>query len=137
MLGGAPKNGPRTAITGRKMTSTTADRDELSRVTEIVRASYPAMRGIARLEADRQRLQADLAANWEVLAEAVQTVMRRYRVEQPYEKLKELTRGQQIGRAELASFVDTLEIPAEAKTALKTLEPCTYIGNAPDQARAL
>jgi adenylosuccinate lyase len=96
-----------------------------------------AMRGIARLEADRQRLQADLAANWEVLAEAVQTVMRRYRVEQPYEKLKELTRGQQIGRAELASFVDTLEIPAEAKTALKTLEPCTYIGNAPDQARAL
>jgi adenylosuccinate lyase len=96
-----------------------------------------AMRGIARLEADRQRLQADLAANWEVLAEAVQTVMRRYRVDQPYEKLKELTRGQQIGRAELASFVDTLEIPAEAKAALKTLEPCTYVGNAPDQARAL
>jgi adenylosuccinate lyase len=95
------------------------------------------MRGIARLEADGERLQADLSANWEVLAEAIQTVMRRYRVDQPYEKLKQLTRGQQISREELARFVDNLEIPEEAKSALKGLEPRTYIGNAPDQARAV
>jgi adenylosuccinate lyase len=63
--------------------------------------------------------------------------MRRYRVDQPYEKLKQLTRGQQISREELARFVDNLEIPEEAKSALKGLEPRTYIGNAPDQARAV
>jgi len=121
----------------RDLTDSTALRNLGVGLAHTSLALSSAMRGIGRLEADRARLQADLAGNWEVLAEAAQTVMRRYRVEQPYEKLKQLTRGQQISRDELARFVDNLEIPEEAKSALKRLEPCTYIGNAPEQARAV
>lgn len=93
------------------------------------------MRGINKLEANPQRLADDLDANWEVLAEPIQTVMRRYGVEKPYEKLKELTRGQRIGAEELSIFVDSLEIPDEAKEALKKLTPASYIGNAVEQAK--
>jgi adenylosuccinate lyase len=121
----------------RDLTDSTALRNLGVGLAHTSIALSSAMRGLARLEADRQWLQADLAGNWEVLAEAVQTVMRRYRVEQPYEKLKQLTRGQQISREELARFVDNLEIPEEAKSALKRLEPRTYVGNAPEQARAV
>jgi adenylosuccinate lyase len=121
----------------RDLTDSTALRNLGVGIAHTSIALSSALRGIARLEADGERLQADLAANWEVLAEAVQTVMRRYRVEQPYEKLKELTRGHQVSREELARFVDTLGIPAEAKAALKGLEPRTYIGNAQEQARTV
>ncbi|WP_241086670.1 adenylosuccinate lyase [Candidatus Vondammii sp. HM_W22] len=93
------------------------------------------MRGISKLEANPQRLAEDLDANWEVLAEPIQTVMRRYGVEKPYEKLKELTRGQRIGAEELAVFVDGLEIPEEAKAALRKLTPASYIGNAEELAK--
>lgn len=93
------------------------------------------MRGISKLEANPQRLADDLDANWEVLAEPIQTVMRRYGVEKPYEKLKELTRGQRIGAEELAIFVDGLDIPDEAKAALRKLTPANYIGNAEEQAK--
>jgi adenylosuccinate lyase len=121
----------------RDLTDSTALRNLGVGIAHTSIALSSTLRGIARLEADGERLQADLAANWEVLAEAVQTVMRRYRVEQPYEKLKELTRGHQVSREELARFVDTLGIPAEAKAALKGLEPRTYIGNAQEQARTV
>jgi adenylosuccinate lyase len=93
------------------------------------------VRGIGKLEANPASLEADLDANWEVLAEPIQTVMRRYGIEKPYEKLKELTRGQRIGRAELQAFVDGLEIPDEAKQQLRNLTPASYIGNAEEQAR--
>jgi adenylosuccinate lyase len=85
-------------------------------------------RGLGKLEADPARMHADLDANWEVLAEAVQTVMRRYGVESPYEKLKELTRGQRISAEKMGQFIDGLEIPAEARDRLRALTPASYIG---------
>jgi adenylosuccinate lyase len=95
------------------------------------------LRGIAKLEPNPQRLLEDLDANWEVLAEAVQTVMRRYGVEQPYEKLKELTRGKGISAASLQTFIATLDIPEAAKQELAALTPATYIGNAVALAKAI
>jgi len=100
-------------------------------------ALQSALRGISKLNADPQRLQADLDANWGVLAEPIQTVMRRYGVDKPYEKLKELTRGQRIGAAELNMFVDGLDIPLAAKEQLKALSPANYTGSAADQAKAI
>lgn len=94
-------------------------------------------RGIGKLEANGERMLDDLNANWEVLAEPIQTVMRRYGVEEPYEKLKALTRGQRIDQAGMQAFIDTLEIPDAAKAELKSLSPATYIGNAAEQARAI
>jgi adenylosuccinate lyase len=96
-----------------------------------------ALRGIGKLEADSANMAAELESNWEVLAEPIQTVMRRYGIEKPYEKLKELTRGQRIGQLELQAFVDGLALPAEAKQALRTLTPATYTGNAAQQAREI
>jgi len=95
------------------------------------------LRGVGKLEPDAECLAADLDANWEVLAEPVQTVMRRYGVEQPYEKLKALTRGHRITQADLAQFIDSLDIPDAAKTRLKTLSPGSYTGNASAQAKAI
>jgi adenylosuccinate lyase len=95
------------------------------------------MRGIGKLEANEQRLAADLEDNWEVLAEPIQTVMRRYGVEKPYEKLKELTRGQRLTAEEMRRFVDGLEIPDQAKATLKALSPASYIGNASEQAEKI
>ena len=94
-----------------------------------------ALKGISRLEADPARMVADLESCWEVLAEAIQTVMRRYGVETPYEKLKALTRGQVITNEKLHDFIQSLEIPAEEKRRLLSLTPATYIGNAAEQAR--
>jgi adenylosuccinate lyase len=95
------------------------------------------LKGLGKLEVDEGKLDADLDRSWEVLAEAIQTVMRRYGVEKPYEKLKELTRGRSIDRESLQSFVDGLEIPDETKSRLKALTPATYIGNAATQAREI
>jgi adenylosuccinate lyase len=92
-------------------------------------------RGIGKLEADEQRLAADLMQNWEVLAEPIQTVMRRYGIEKPYEKLKELTRGHRVDQAGIQAFVDSLDLPEDAKAALRQLTPASYIGNAVEQAK--
>jgi adenylosuccinate lyase len=100
-------------------------------------ALQSALKGISKLEADPQRLTADLDGNWEVLAEPIQTVMRRYGVDRPYERLKELTRGRRLRREEMESFVDTLEIPEAAKAQLKALSPVSYTGNAASQAKAI
>jgi adenylosuccinate lyase len=96
-----------------------------------------ALKGLGKLAVDEVRLDRDLDANWAVLAEPIQTVMRRYGIEEPYEKLKELTRGKSIDRDTLQAFVDKLEIPEAAKQRLKTLTPATYVGNAADQARKI
>ncbi|HFD79253.1 MAG TPA: adenylosuccinate lyase, partial [Gammaproteobacteria bacterium] len=93
------------------------------------------LRGIGKLEANPERLQQDLDATWEVLAEAVQTVMRRYGVEQPYEKLKELTRGKGIDAESLQAFIEGLEIPPAAREQLSRLTPASYTGNAAAQAK--
>ncbi len=96
------------------------------------------LKGIGKLEASPARLEQDLSGAWEVLAEPIQTVMRRYGIEQPYEKLKALTRGQDgITRETLAIFIDGLELPASVKDELKALTPTTYLGNAEAQALAI
>ena len=92
-------------------------------------------KGVGKLQLNQERLAADLDAAWEVLAEPIQTVMRRYGIEEPYEKLKALTRGNVIDQATIQAFIDTLEIPQEAKTALKAMTPASYIGNAVQQAK--
>ena len=83
------------------------------------------------------RLLADLDANWEVLAEPIQTVMRRYGIEQPYEKLKELTRGKGISKERIVEFVNTLDIPEEDKQRLLDMTPRSYVGNAGHAARTV
>ena len=100
-------------------------------------AYQSAMKGIGKLEANPTRLAEDLDANWEVLAEPIQTVMRRYGIEQPYEKLKALTRGKRVDAEGLATFVDGLELPDAVKAELKRLSPGSYIGNAIEQAKAV
>ncbi|NKQ12483.1 adenylosuccinate lyase [Pseudomonas sp. SST3] len=92
------------------------------------------LKGIGKLELNEARIAEDLDACWEVLAEPIQTVMRRYAIENPYEKLKELTRGKGISPEALQAFIDGLEIPAEAKAELRKLTPASYIGNAAAQA---
>ena len=92
-------------------------------------------KGISKLETNEAKLLADLNSSWEVLAEPIQTVMRRYGIENPYEKLKALTRGQTINAEVLATFVKDLDMPEEAKAALSKLTPMTYIGDAQKLAR--
>jgi len=96
-----------------------------------------ALKGLGKLALNRESLEADLAANPEVLAEPIQTVMRRHGIEKPYEKLKELTRGQRIDTATLRSFIDALEIPEDAKGRLLALSPRDYTGYAEALARSI
>ncbi|MBT4837126.1 MAG: adenylosuccinate lyase, partial [Methylococcales bacterium] len=91
------------------------------------------VRGISKLEVNPAQLQKDLDNNWAILAEPIQTVMRRYNIEQPYEKLKALTRGQEINQQAIVEFVKTLELPDEAKKILMDLTPECYLGNAAKQ----
>ena len=93
------------------------------------------LRGLRKLEVNEERLQADLDDAWEVLAEPIQTVMRRYGMPNPYEQLKELTRGKGITREALHEFVRTLEMPAEAREQLLAMTPGSYIGKAAELAR--
>jgi adenylosuccinate lyase len=93
-------------------------------------AYHASLKGISKLEVNEANLLSELDQNWELLAEPVQTVMRKYGIEQPYEKLKELTRGKRITPADLAVFIDKLELPAEVKAELKALRPDNYIGAA-------
>ncbi|MGE5170905.1 MAG: adenylosuccinate lyase [Rudaea sp.] len=92
--------------------------------------------GLAKLEADPERIAADLDANWEVLAEAIQTVMRRYGLPEPYEQLKALTRGKSgMTRETLRAFIETLALPGDARARLLALTPAAYIGAAAELAR--
>ena len=92
-------------------------------------------RGLGKLSVDDARIDADLAEAWELLAEPVQTVMRRYGIESPYEKLKEMTRGRRMDRDTLHDFIRTLEIPEEARERLLALTPAGYVGLAEQLAR--
>ena len=95
------------------------------------------LKGLNKLEVDRVRVAADLDATWEVLAEPIQTVMRRYGVENPYEQLKALTRGKGINREALQEFVATLAIPEAEKARLLEMTPASYIGKAAELARRI
>ena len=95
------------------------------------------VRGLDKLEVNATALAADLDAAWEVLAEPIQTVMRRYHLPQPYERLKELTRGKGMTRERLAQFIQTLEIPDAERTRLLAMSPGNYIGKAATLARQI
>lgn len=93
-------------------------------------AYQAALKGISKLEANEGNMAADLDSNWEVLAEPIQTVMRRYGIEKPYEKLKELTRGRRVDAVGMREFIDTLALPDDVKAELKKMTPANYIGRA-------
>lgn len=95
------------------------------------------LKGLGKLEINADLMKADLDANWELLAEPIQTVMRRYGIANPYEKLKELTRGTRVSREGMQAFVQTLDIPAEAKEALLKLTPWDYTGKAAELAKRI
>ena len=95
------------------------------------------LRGLEKLELNESALAADLDASWEVLAEPIQTVMRRYGLPNPYERLKELTRGKAITREAISQFIDTLELPAEERARLKAMTPGNYTGQAAGLARRI
>ncbi len=121
----------------RDLTDSTVLRNLGTGVGHVLIALDSLKRGIGKLEVDADVISADLEHNWEVLAEPIQTVMRRYGVEQPYEKLKALTRGQKIDARAVREFVEALEIPATAKQELIKLTPASYIGNAVKQAQSI
>ena len=100
-------------------------------------AYQSALKGIGKLELNEARLSQDLNNSWEVLAEPIQTVMRRYGIKKPYEKLKELTRGQDMSAEVIQEFVSKLDLPEQARKELLALTPASYIGNAVAQARSI
>ena len=114
----------------RDLTDSTVLRNLGVGLAHSVIAYQSTLKGMSKLELNRAALLADLDSNWEVLAEPVQTVMRRYAIEQPYEKLKELTRGKRINSEDLSVFIDKLELPDTVKTQLKAMTPANYIGRA-------
>jgi adenylosuccinate lyase len=119
----------------RDLSDSTALRSLGMGVAHSLIAYQASLKGISKLEANADNLAADLDANWEVLAEPIQTVMRRYGIEKPYEKLKELTRGRRINQADLIEFIDSLELSDSVKDQLKQMTPANYIGNAIEQAK--
>lgn len=95
------------------------------------------LKGIGKLELNKTRTTEDLDSSWEVLAEALQTVMRRYGIEKPYEKLKDLTRDKEVNQQTLQEFIQTLDLPEAVIEELARLTPSSYTGNASEQARSI
>ncbi len=114
----------------RDLTDSTVLRNLGVGVGYAVIAYQATLKGISKLEVNEASLLAELNNNWELLAEPIQTVMRRYGIEKPYEKLKELTRGKKVNAEVIAEFIDGLELPDAVKAELKTLSPANYIGDA-------
>jgi adenylosuccinate lyase len=121
----------------RDLSDSTALRNVGNALGHTLLACNACLRGLGRLEADPARMAADLEANWEVLAEPVQQVMRKHGVPEAYEKLKALTRGKRLERRALAAFIRSLPIPADAKRRLLALTPATYVGLAPALAKRI
>jgi adenylosuccinate lyase len=118
----------------RDLSDSTALRNVGLGIGHGVLAIRSALRGLGKLAVDPERMATDLDQNQAVLAEAIQNVMRRHGIEEPYEKLKALTRGQEINAETLALFIDGLELPEDAKATLRTLTPATYVGLARELA---
>jgi adenylosuccinate lyase len=121
----------------RDLSDSTALRNVGSALGHTLLAYGACLRGLGKLEADPARMAQDLEANWEVLAEPVQQVMRKHGVPEAYEKLKALTRGRRLDRRALAAFIRALPIPADAKRRLLALTPATYVGLAPALAKRI
>ena len=119
----------------RDLSDSTAQRNIGTALGHTLLAYSACLRGLGKLEVDPARLEADLEQNWEVLAEAVQQVMRRHGVPDAYDKLKAMSRGKRLGREALAEFVKSLPIPAQAKKRLLALTPATYTGLAAELAK--
>ncbi len=119
----------------RDLTDSTVQRNLGLAVAHILIALQSLVKGVGKLQVNHAAIQADVSEAWEVLAEAVQTVMRRYSIPEPYEKLKALTRGQTVTKATLHKFIKSIDIPAPEKKRLLQLTPETYIGLAAQQAR--
>jgi adenylosuccinate lyase len=119
----------------RDLSDSTAQRNVGTALGHTLLAYASCLRGLAKLQADPARLAADLEANWEVLAEAVQQVMRRHGVPDAYDKLKAISRGKRLERRALAAFVKTLPIPPEEKKRLLALTPAKYTGLAAELAK--
>ncbi len=120
----------------RDLTDSTSIRNNGTGIAYALLAYKSCLKGISKLETNPDVMANDLDNAWEVLAEPVQTVMRRYGIEKPYEKLKELTRGQSINAEILHNFISSLDIPEAEKDRLLKLTPATYIGNASEQAKS-
>ncbi|KAG9138807.1 hypothetical protein Leryth_007443 [Lithospermum erythrorhizon] len=118
----------------RDLTDSTVLRNMGVELGHSIVAYKSALQGIAKLQVNEACITTDLDKSWEVLAEPIQTVMRRYGVPEPYEKLKELTRGRAVTEASIKEFIGGLEIPEEAKTTLMNLSPRTYVGAAVELA---
>jgi adenylosuccinate lyase len=119
----------------RDLTDSTVQRNLGSAVAHIVIALQSLSKGLGKLQVNAEAINADVSQAWEVLAEAVQTVMRRYGIPEPYEKLKALTRGQAVSKEILLEFIKTLDIPDDEIERLLTLTPESYVGLAAQQAR--
>lgn len=119
----------------RDLTDSTVLRNLGVGIAHSVIAYEATLKGIGKLELNAAKIAEDLDHCWEVLAEPVQTVMRRYGIENPYEKLKDLTRGKGISAEALQTFIETLDLPEEAKVQLRALTPANYIGSAVAQAK--
>jgi adenylosuccinate lyase len=119
----------------RDLTDSTALRNLGVGIAHSLIAYQSIERGLGKLEADAWRIGRDLEDNWEVLGEAIQTVMRRYGLPEPYEQLKRLTRGKRLGKEALREFIGGLKLPATDKKRLLALTPAEYTGNAAEQAR--
>jgi len=120
----------------RDLTDSTTIRNNGTGIAYALLAYKSCLNGISKLETNPDVLASGLECAWEVLAEPVQTIMRRYGIEKPYEKLKELTRGQSLNAEILHNFINSLDIPATEKNRLLKLTPATYIGNASEQAKS-
>ena len=121
----------------RDLTDSTTIRNIGSAIAYSLIAYQSTLKGVGKLEVNAEKISEDLDNAWEVLAEPIQTVMRRYAIEEPYEKLKALTRGQTIDQDSLHTFINDLDIPKEAKKVLLALRPNTYIGNAVEQTKKI
>lgn len=121
----------------RDLTDSTVQRNLGVGVAHMAIAFASLEKGLGKLEPNAAAMAADLDANWEVLGEAVQTVMRRYGIPEPYEKLKALTRGKRVDASGMAQFIDSLDLPDTVRAELKQMTPGSYVGNAPVQARRL
>jgi adenylosuccinate lyase len=121
----------------RDLSDSTVLRNTGIAVAHCVIAYESCLKGIGKLQVNEQRTAEDLDNSWEVLAEALQTVMRRHGIEKPYEKLKDLTRNQQVNQATLQTFINTLELPDNVKQELANLTPASYTGNAGEKASSV